>query len=96
MKHTPGPWFYHKEIKPRYDSFTGEKIESVTNWIKYDSGEYSNLAIICTKDIEANAALIAAAPEMLAALESIFDGETPLPQEMIYRVETAIKKAKGE
>lgn len=75
LKFTPGPWKVDKVIKPRYDSDTGERLkDDLTVFIYPDNPkkENFNLAVVnsyCVAEHEANAHLIAAAPEMLEALE---------------------------
>jgi len=62
MKHTPGPWKQHPYEKK---AIVGDRGDKVTH----------DIAHICQTGkqatIEANARLIAAAPEMLAALKRI-------------------------
>lgn len=81
-KHTPGPWKYVKSI----GVYAGDKWEIVS------------FGSCSTEEGHANAQLIAAAPELLAALELAL-------QDMIRwgifgpgrnAVESAIRKAKGE
>ena len=53
-KHTPGPWTIHKDY-------------SRANYTVFDAdGNYGDTSV---ETIDANAALIAAAPDLLAALE---------------------------
>jgi len=96
-KHTPGPW----EIKRHFDSC-----------YRYISApEHIALAQVvwCVEEeerspvCEANAHLIAAAPDLLEALEELFhliddahDGERVFTWEMQRKARTAIAKAKGE
>ena len=57
-QHTPGPWMYHKQLNGSLTFF----------------GENGNRVILSAARLinqEANARLIAAAPELLAALQSI-------------------------
>ena len=87
-RHTPGPW--------KWDSkgslVTEFKGKSYRTEILNQLGE----GTICTDEDEA---LIAAAPELLEALESVAhainetDGPTREDMQLIYK---AIKKAKGE
>ena len=106
-QHTPGPWTYHRGSwgfhgDPDEDSgfhflLGGEEASGVEEIIGYadmlypDDGQQY-------EEAEANARLIAAAPDLLAALEAwlAWDGEireTPSPRIM---AEAAIAKAKGE
>lgn len=96
MKHTPAPW----HINPTNDSRTKYRI-------------YANpqgLSLICnaegampTETNEANARLIAAAPELLAALECLtftVDGlvsdKGQIVKDALNIARAAIAKAKGE
>lgn len=95
-KHTPGPWSYRTEPRSLADS---------GSYIVGSNGDEP--AYICPLNLtpgarEANAALIAAAPEMLEALEAIFQARAP---QLNFDFEghpdmqllvAAIKKAKGE
>jgi len=98
-KHTPGPWTYY-----HYDS----GIES--HWrIEDHTGVFVAATSYCTKGKEAEyvkpeAALIAAAPEMLAALEKLIDRlelDSLIPGqgellELVLMTSKIIKKARGE
>jgi len=96
MTHTPGPWFVG--FSPDMDGESGEYGPDV-----YDS-EVGVFAVIDGEPetvaqpyLEANARLIAAAPEMLEALERIRDESGPFNLgEMRKLVESAIRKARGE
>lgn len=92
-KHTPGPWKTTGIIEDDNDNMGMERLVD------------SNHNLICYSEVE-NAALIAAAPEMLEALEnamlvlvSVSDLETgtsgPIYKAM-RQIELAIEKAKGE
>lgn len=80
--HTPGPW-------------NAEPMTGRGAWVKGSSGEWAALSCGDTDaTAEANARLIAAAPDLLAALKKIvfdWDGE---PEDMIEAQE-AIAKAEG-
>lgn len=82
MGHTPGPWYV-----VRYEG----------NWfVESDSGSrHRVIASVPLSDEEkADAALIAAAPEMLDALEAIeADSDDPISRRIAG---AAIKKAQGE
>lgn len=83
IKHTPGPWF------------------AGTGWI--GAGDVKDGKVICSIDhfpygaTEANANLIAAAPEMLQVLERVFDWCNTNHQPVIaLDVDAIVRKAKGE
>lgn len=91
MSHTPGPW--------RIVRIDGELVGSIYRgktricaWILDDMKSQ--------REAEANAHLIAAAPEMLAVLEKLssllVDGEEYVPLELREELTTAIRKARGE
>lgn len=89
MKHTPGPWSYKPANHGTLASvqYDPAYVESGCNpvCICHHGGSYPDKATA-----EANARLIAAAPELLAALESLPDS---LRTDVIR---AAIRKAKGE
>ena len=101
MSHTPGPWKF--KVVDETDSFLGCKrldggggstvIDLSNEWTGYpECGQ--DLQMTISKD---DAALIAAAPEMLEALERIRDESGPFNLgEMRKLVESAIRKARGE
>ena len=83
MSHTPGPWAIGKPT----EYINQVKIEP-TIGIVYGAGE----------EVKANAALIAAAPDMLTALEDserILEWGEPEPKPALARVRAAIAKAKA-
>jgi len=90
-KHTPGPWSF------------GPNVGSRPFWEYIESDEV-DVCRICQNNGrvtgEANARLITAAPDMLAALEAIVNGDdrtsTTMPTEWIEQARAAIRKAKGE
>ena len=88
-KHTPGPW------KSTQDGF----IES-NEPIEKGETEKKIIADVWGDDRNANAFLMAAAPEMLEALEELDSFEfTAYDRTMVHLVQAtkkAIKKAKGE
>lgn len=94
--HTPGPW-----------TVTGK--DSFQDW-QIQAGQESGYAMICTTlpyvdNPEANARLIAASPDLLAALEAhqahgfgvpISDHPEAVAQRKIYaQIAAAVAKAKG-
>ena len=107
MTHTPGPWFVG--FSPDIDGESGEYGPDV-----YDS-EVGVFAVIDGEPetvaqpyLEADACLIAAAPEMLAILEELresstccgtydlLDETTWASPDLADRIEAAIRKARGE
>lgn len=100
MSHTPGPWKWHPIISIGTDG-------RETTWYPVTNGQ----KLVVTADREDDAALIAAAPELLAALEAIewLDDEIDGSEYCPYcgntkedghaedcAVGNALKKAKGE
>ena len=90
-KHTPGPWVITKDHAKAYA------------FIRPIDGEHSPIATIEWTDsgsIEANAALVAAAPDLLAALElceralEVRDAEAE--EFAAKNARAAIAKARGE
>jgi hypothetical protein len=90
-KHTPGPWQIHGTWPDDVVDATGSLVVSAY-------GDYESPVT------QANARLIAAAPELLAALEhmvAVANWSTTIQSEeqfdaMIASAEAAIRKAKGE
>lgn len=82
--HTPGPWGYQLGAVVDSEGFLVADIRS--RWDDGMEGEDYHFA---------NAALIAAAPELLAALEYWFDSKAT-PGELATRARAAIAKARGE
>ena len=90
MTHTKGPWKANKEEEGQWD---------IDAWFD----ESVTVAVVLNEpEAQANARLIAAAPELLEALESVYasapfasyrgDGEL---EECEQRVQEAIRKAKS-
>ena len=67
--HTPGPWNISNSASPAHSPQFGI----------YAEGERNNLAIVYNDNAEANARLIAAAPDLLAALKDLLDYEDDRP-----------------
>ncbi len=86
--HTPGPWEYYEDKKDRFQI----------------SAENALVALVFEReDAEANAALIAAAPEMLEMLNenaSAWDGEEHSVRlehrDLIARLKRLIKKTEAQ
>jgi hypothetical protein len=95
--HTPGPWKQFGQSQDRYlaviDSIPDRKDRVVANCICH--------VALTNKDAKANAQLIAAAPELLEALDSLVSacdlpGDHCEVEQALPRAIAAIKKAKGE
>jgi hypothetical protein len=86
MSHTPGPWVVA-------DSINAATVHcKVTEVIVADC---RNLAL--DRGVPAaNARLIAAAPDLLEALEEVLGWETLCPLEVYEQARAAIRKARGE
>jgi hypothetical protein len=93
VKHTPGPW---KAIQPKHDPQAWDVVA--------ENGGI--LAKLVWGDVSAaNATLMAAAPELLAALEKMLEGgvdyagndylEITLPDSYVAFARAAINKARG-
>ena len=77
-KHTPGPWFVEENEMMGRDIVSGDK-----------------LAIVCTQVYSpVDAAIIAAAPDLLAALQSMLEGNHN-QQDVREAARAAIAKATG-
>lgn len=104
-KFTPGPWILREWTAKTYDKTKGENIfYKHKYWFDVNS---STQAICSELDNKANAALIAASPEMFEALCSIYGManlelllETkyskPTVKMLMNQMDNAIKKARGE
>jgi len=85
MKHTPGPWVWVDEYPINVKSSTGEFIATTT----------PNGRNPFQEDVY-NARLIAAAPEMLAALKYVVSSTADLHPHEIDSLRRVIAKAEGE
>ena len=97
MSHTPGPWFVSMEPDQDEDGWMGVGVYDC------DGGVYAVVddepETIARPFCEANARLIAAAPEMLEALERLVEAAGPQMAEPDLALEfarTVIRKARGE
>lgn len=104
-QHTTGPWVYSpdEDGQPILGPH-GERIcdmDCVDLWEEAEGFEELPQSLIdenwedLSAEREANARLIAAAPDLLEALEAIFNG-TGMTGENMDLARAAIKKAKGE
>jgi len=101
MKHTPGPWEADFETYPimvRSQSETWPLVDELGN----EEGR-AGVFIANTGDNKANARLIAAAPDLLEALEVILRDHMAVHgvgdlemQPALFQARAAITKAKGE
>ena len=102
MTHTPGPWHRGSDFNDnRFVVFpeTGRmRLEPGQGTVLYSIAKV--VASFSEDEDDANARLIAAAPELLAAAESVIAcGALPRERHLcgaIRELEKAVKKAKGE
>lgn len=92
-KHTPGPWTIHGDLTNPRNAYTIRDLSG-------DTLAAVRLECVHSKIADANARLIAAAPDLLAVLESVLwrwdrDDERDNP-ELGAEIRAAIAKAKGE
>jgi len=92
MTHTPGPWYA--------EGMGGIQMDGVRDGYMINSAEQRRIAVMHVSSVPRNerwpnANLIAAAPDLLAALEEVQSGAKGDSVDMWLRVEAAIKKAKG-
>lgn len=92
-KHTPGPWVVRDDSDKAPFTF---RVRADLSHRKHDASEES----VCITGSEANARLIAAAPELLEALQSALVGlqganKIQCLDDEIEQVEKAIAKATG-
>lgn len=74
MKHTPGPWTAsHRKTQKPGASICGVFWDSNADWSKWDWVIVAEGRDDWTNDVEANARLIAAAPELLEALVGLYE-----------------------
>ena len=100
MNHTPGPWTVGCPAKTHYIMTGGHTVVAA---LPHDRGNGSHYVIDNDSERKANASLIAAAPELLEALELFANLDRNVPSDRWW-IETtwceqarkAIAKAKGE
>ena len=96
MNHTPGPWKFVKHSN--YSHYFGrvKTLQEGRNYPGVALVEH-NGRTISKEEVEANANLIAAAPELLEALEEMYEKCNISPDDAPHRVKAraAIAKAKG-
>ena len=99
MSHTKGPWKFRKAVN--YEGFSIHPVNTVLSLAACERFG-TNMTINCFNfpgETEANARLIAAAPELLEACETALTNLSPLYSSdhlVIKRLRVAIAKAKGE
>ncbi len=107
-KHTPGPWRVGVLLEtsltrrwPESQKENARKIESLcvfSNFLESDQGRSRNRIAVC--DTPENARLIAAAPELLSALETLHGYVAKHGPESMFdaldRSSAVIAKARGE
>jgi hypothetical protein len=90
-QHTPGPWFYEGQNIRNGDGLDVATVDSERSTERCTSDR------IPLKEWTANTHLIAAAPDLLAALEAV-DGYWAggdAPEELAAQIRAAIAKAEG-
>ncbi len=90
-KHTPAPWHINPKMKTSINA--GRKHIAMVNW--YNPAE-EELRVI-GEEHEANAHLIAAAPDLLATLETTFEAlkNGTYDENHAAMIEAVINKARG-
>jgi hypothetical protein len=84
-KHTPGPWIVARDMRG-----TGNML--VDGVVNAEGRGIAN----CGTNGEGNARLIAAAPDLLEALESLLNDQRDASLPALVRARAAIAKARGE
>jgi hypothetical protein len=87
--HTPGPW----KVSRRFDVYQDTQMPGVGGTFVASTKGISELPESVNQVCEADAKLIAAAPELLKALQDILIFDSALSQE---NARSAIRKAIGE
>lgn len=98
-KHTPGPWFVEQDQKtPIYVSPVARHEQvCICNVCPIDEDDSESGDFLVDEQTRANARLIAAAPDLLDALEACYDyGGLTGDSWVVDKVVAAIEKAKGE
>ncbi len=94
-KHTPGPWLLEQTT---VYALNNERVPVNRFTASLDRGWSDNSSRILQQEVEANAHLIAAAPDLLEALSEIINdgGKFVMTQETHRKARAAIAKARGE
>jgi hypothetical protein len=90
-EHTPGPW----KVEPMDNTDDDEKASGFAYLVGPEPAYDGWVPPVEWRFRIADARLIAAAPDLLAALEDVLDG-VPIPKDVIERACAAIAEAKGE
>lgn len=95
--HTPGPWL----VDPNYvgDIITSDGVDLATTWHEGNAGNSAIIADSVGADYEqmqANAILMAAAPDLLEALRNFTDGRDLSYVDALEAARAAITKATGQ
>lgn len=94
MKHTPGPWPLDYWTVRRDPSHFGSASNVTSNFEKLSASVGGNTGL---REQEANARLIAAAPDMFEALANLEnDDGKAMPPSAWKLVQDALAKARGE
>ena len=100
MSYTPGPWAIEKDSKDIVKVRAYATVATCTTAGLWDS---KRTQVISPEECMANARLIAAAPELLEALEELYhliddahDGDRVFTFELAQKAKAAIAKARGE
>lgn len=94
MSHTPGPW----ECESEYTEVDGEYVEPRIFSHAYPDNPQYVASIAVRGNMKENGSLIAAAPELLATLQTIADfavGNGDVCEIIAGRARAAIAKAEG-
>ena len=98
MSHTPGPWAIEKDSKDIVKVRAYATVATCTTAGLWDS---KRTQVISPEECMANARLIAAAPELLEALEACneamsYMSEYDIPINLPEKAKAAIAKARGQ
>lgn len=92
MSYTPGPWFVVDELTVKGGEYRDRKICDVHHDFKRRGKDGAAL----WENSKANANLIAAAPDMYGALQTILDDDLPMRPASICLAQQALAKAEGK
>ena len=99
-QHTPGPWISHPSPRGHaidiYDGRDGTPFEPLATVTLCEKRQHG---IRFTEERQGNASLIAAAPELLAALQELLTDKylsDPINKDRMAKARAAIAKATGE